>query len=111
MLVIGEAAGTATTSGLAPTATPAKILDRIVWKLRVQRRVDRLRAARHDHRIAVRRRFRNQLHADDRIGAGPVIDDDRLAEVPGQGNPIVRDTMSFPPPGANGEIRRIGRTG
>ena len=60
----------------------AEVLARIVWLVRHQRRVDRLRSDRGgEPRVAVGRRLRDRVRADDAAAAGPVLDHERLAEL------------------------------
>ena len=47
---------------------------------RDQRFVDRVGVRHHQQRVAVRRRFRHEVGADDRAGAGAVLDDERLSQ-------------------------------
>ena len=66
-----------------------EILDVVVRHLRVQARVDRVRAhGAHFQRVAVGRGLGDQLRADVAAGAGPVVDDDRLAPCVGE---LLRD--------------------
>ena len=60
----------------------AEVLARIVWLVRHQRRVDRLRSDRGgEPGVAVGRRLRDRVRADDAAAAGPVLDQERLAEL------------------------------
>ena len=56
-----------------------KRLQRVVGQL-VERRIDRMRDGDDQQRVAVGRRLRHQLGADDAAGAGLVLDDELLAE-------------------------------
>ncbi len=55
-----------------------EVLDRVERQLRVERRHAGHRAGEHQQRVAVGRRFRDQVGAKIAAGAGPVVDDDRL---------------------------------
>ena len=56
-------------------------LERLV---RDQRLVGRVRVRHHQQRVAVGRRLRDRIGADDRAGAGPVLDDEGLLELFGE---------------------------
>ena len=68
--------------GLGRQGDRHEVVERIVGQALVeklvhhQRRIDR-----HEQRVAVGRRLRGRLGADQRVGAGPVLDQDRLAPV------------------------------
>jgi hypothetical protein len=57
--------------------------DRVIGLLGVQSRVDHVRGAHREERVAVRGRRRDDLRADEATGAGLVLDHHRLAEVLG----------------------------
>ena len=58
-----------------------EVLDRVVRHLRIERRIDRLRADRsHQQRVAVGRRLGDEVGAEVAAGAGLVLDDEGLAE-------------------------------
>ncbi len=57
-----------------------EIVDRLERQLRVERRADRVRLRGEKQRVPVRRGFRNDVGADRRARARPVLDDDRLPE-------------------------------
>jgi hypothetical protein len=58
----------------------SNIANKIVIELIVQRRVDRVVAAGHEQRIAVRRCAHDRLGADIAAGSRSVLDDEWLAE-------------------------------
>src|SRR5207247_9746269 len=61
-----------------------EILDAVVRELAVQARVDRMRVGITEvQRVAVGRRLGDDLGGDRSAGAGPVVDDDLLAEIQG----------------------------
>ncbi|MNC86111.1 hypothetical protein D3C83_17440 [compost metagenome] len=57
-----------------------KIADQVVPQFLIQGRIDRMRGCHHEKRIAIRRRFCGELRTDVGAGAGPVVDDDLLAQ-------------------------------
>jgi hypothetical protein len=57
-----------------------QVFCRIVGQRFVERRVDGERRHRHHDRVAVRRRFRDEVCGDDRAGARPILDHESLAE-------------------------------
>ena len=61
-----------------------EILDRIERQLAVEPRHVGQAAVRQQQRVAVGRRFRDRVHADDAAGAAAVVDHDGLAEARGQ---------------------------
>ena len=59
-----------------------EILERIVGELAVEERIHHQRAVdRHQQRVAVGRRLRHRLGADDGVRSRPVVDDDLLAQI------------------------------
>ena len=56
----------------------------IIFEMLVERGVDRVLQARHQQRVAVGRRIHHRLRSDVSAGAGPVLDDELLAEPFGQ---------------------------
>src|SRR5213079_1507345 len=59
-----------------------EVLQRVVAELLVQVRIHHVAAdAGEEKRVAVGRRLRRELRADRAAGAGPVVDDDRLAKL------------------------------
>ena len=63
-------------------ADRSEVLDRVVWQLLLQDRIDReSRRARKKQRVAIGRGSRADFGADDAAGAGAVVDDDLLAEL------------------------------
>ena len=56
------------------------VADEIEIELVVERRVDRVRRADQEERVAVRRRAHDRLGGDIAAGARPVLDDEWLAE-------------------------------
>jgi hypothetical protein len=78
----------------------------------VQRRVDGMSPGIADgERRAIRCRMRNDLGADDAIGAGTVVDDDRLAARSLNLGAMRRPTRSLGPAAAFGTMMRIGLFG
>ena len=65
----------------------------------VERGVDAVGRIDQQDRVAVGRGVRHRLGADIVAGAGPVLDDELLAEPLGQIWPIMRAMMSVVPPG------------
>ena len=59
-------------------------LDRIVWQLGIQRLVGGVRSDYGAERIAVGCCFRHHVDGEYAVGAGAVIDDERLAETLGE---------------------------
>ena len=57
-----------------------EVAHRVERQLLVQARIDRERRGDHEQRVAVGRRFRDDLGAVEAARAGTVVDDDRLAE-------------------------------
>ena len=58
-----------------------QVLERVEWHLRIERRIDRLRADRaHQQRVAVGRRLRDEVGAEVAAGTRLVVDDEGLAE-------------------------------
>jgi hypothetical protein len=55
-----------------------EVVDRVIWKLRQQCRVDRVLVIRHEERVAVGRGLRRELGREHAGCAGPVIDDELL---------------------------------
>jgi hypothetical protein len=53
-----------------------KALCRIVWDVRLQRGVGHMRARRHQQRISIRRRLRDDFGPDVAARAGTIFDDD-----------------------------------
>jgi hypothetical protein len=56
------------------------VADEIEIELVVERRVDRVRCACQEQRVAVRRRLHDRLGTDIAGGARPVLDDELLTE-------------------------------
>jgi hypothetical protein len=65
-------------------ADVGEVLDRVVWQLLVDMRGDEMRAAGNDERVAIGRGFGCEIRADGSAGAGPVVDEDLLAELLGK---------------------------
>ncbi len=62
-----------------------EVLVGVVGQLAVEKWIHHQRAVdRHQERVAVRVGLGDDLRADDRVGARPVVDDDRLAEFVGE---------------------------
>jgi hypothetical protein len=64
----------------ATVPTGSKSLRRVERQLRIERRVDRVRRQREQHRVAVGRRLRDDVGAERAGRAAAVVDHDRLAE-------------------------------
>jgi hypothetical protein len=60
--------------------TGAKVVHGVVTHAPVHARIDRERARRHDDCVAIGRGLRRKLHPDIAVGAGLVVDHDRLPE-------------------------------
>ena len=72
---------TTMTLGIAHDARDRRdVADEIEIELVVERRVDRVRRNDQEKRVAVRRRTHDRLGGDIAAGAGPVLDDEWLAE-------------------------------
>ena len=89
-----------------------EVLDRVVRHLRIERRVDRLRADRsHQQRVAVGRRLGDEVGAEVAAGAGLVLDDEGLAEGLAElGRERARQDVGRAA-GANGTTMRTGLVG
>src|SRR5215471_15514643 len=61
-------------------ATGGDVPDEIEAEVFIERCVDRVEGARHQKRMAVRRRAHDRLGGDIAAGAGAVLDNERLAE-------------------------------
>ena len=76
-----------------------------------QRLVDRVRVRHQQQRVAVGRPLGDDVGADHRSGAGPVVDHETLAERFLQALAMNRAYTSAGPPAANGTTTRTGRDG
>ena len=88
-----------------------EVAHQLVRLVRDQRLVDGVRVRHHQQRVAVRRRLRDRIGADDRARAGAILDDECLLEMLGE---MLRDLprkMSAGPPGPNGTMILTGRDG
>src|SRR6185369_14222529 len=63
-----------------------QVLQCVVRELAAQERIDHVRAGDYSHRVAVGWRLRDRVGADSGVGAGLVLDDDRL--LPALGQPL-----------------------
>ncbi len=90
-----------------------EVLDRVVGHLRIQRRIDRLRADRsHQQRVAVGRRLGDEIGAQVAAGAGLVLDDEALAEGLGElGRERAGEDVGRAAPGLKGTTMRTGLLG
>ena len=102
-----------TTSTLVPRPsidTGVNDFNRVVRQLG-DRLVHGVRERREQQRIAVGRRARDDLGADDAARAAAVVDDDLLAERGVRRALKNRAMMSLPPPAGNATMMRTGRVG
>src|SRR6185295_13441249 len=58
-----------------------EVLDAVIRKILIERRIDRMRGVAKDQRVAIRRRLAHESRPDAAAGARPVLDDDGLAKV------------------------------
>jgi len=61
-----------------------EVANYIERQLFVEARIDHERARRHQERVAVRRRFRHRLRAENAVRAGPVLDHEGLSGLSGK---------------------------
>ena len=87
---------------------PSKSFGRIERQLAIKARHVGQAAVHEQQRVAVGRRFRHRVHADDAAGAAAVVDHDGLAEAAlTAASSSTRATAPTAPPAANGTISRI----
>ena len=98
--------------GLAADACHRRdVANEIEIELVVERRVNRVDRSHEEERVPVSGRTHSRLGADIGACAGPVFDDELLAEGSDSHCPIRRAMMSVPPAGANPTMMRTGRAG
>src|SRR5262249_50331171 len=83
----------------------------VEWKVLKQNSVDDRGSPKEQQRVSVGRRIDHSLDGNVAAGAWPVFDDDLLTSRSDSHGPIIRATVSAPPPGGNPMIQRTDRDG